>query len=85
MLQEQPAEQFAFADAGGLAVELDDHVVLLEAGLLRGGVVAVFAGMLGVTVFGIFLTPVFYYVMEKLGGTGKSVGTAVVPEVPPRH
>jgi hydrophobe/amphiphile efflux-1 (HAE1) family protein len=30
--------------------------------------IAVFAGMLGVTVFGIFLTPVFYYVLEKLGG-----------------
>src|SRR5262249_4872941 len=26
--------------------------------------VAVFSGMLGVTVFGIFLTPVFYYVIE---------------------
>jgi multidrug efflux pump len=25
---------------------------------------AVFAGMLGVTAFGIFLTPVFYYVIE---------------------
>src|SRR5438874_8805848 len=30
--------------------------------------VAVFSGMLGVTVFGVFLTPVFYYVLEKLGG-----------------
>jgi multidrug efflux pump len=30
--------------------------------------VAVFSGMLGVTLFGIFLTPVFYYTMEKLGG-----------------
>jgi multidrug efflux pump len=30
--------------------------------------IAVFAGMLGVTIFGIFLTPVFYYVLEKLGG-----------------
>ena len=28
--------------------------------------VAVFAGMLGVTVFGIFLTPVFYYVIQWL-------------------
>ena len=28
--------------------------------------IAVFAGMLGVTVFGIFLTPVFYFVLEKL-------------------
>jgi multidrug efflux pump subunit AcrB len=29
--------------------------------------VAVFAGMLGVTLFGIFLTPVFYYVIQWLG------------------
>jgi multidrug efflux pump len=30
---------------------------------------AVFAGMLGVTVFGLLLTPVFYVVMRKLGGS----------------
>jgi multidrug efflux pump len=30
--------------------------------------IAVFSGMLGVTFFGIFLTPVFYYVLEKLAG-----------------
>ena len=29
---------------------------------------AVFAGMLGVTIFGIFLTPVFFYVVRKLTG-----------------
>jgi multidrug efflux pump len=29
--------------------------------------VAVFAGMLGVTLFGIFLTPVFFYVIQALG------------------
>src|SRR5207249_2268618 len=29
--------------------------------------VAVFAGMLGVTIFGIFLTPVFFFVIEWLG------------------
>jgi multidrug efflux pump len=28
---------------------------------------AVFGGMLGVTVFGIFLTPVFYYVIQWFG------------------
>ena len=27
---------------------------------------AIFAGMLGVTLFGIFLTPVFYYVIQWL-------------------
>lgn len=30
--------------------------------------IAVFSGMLGVTLFGIFLTPVFFYVVERLGG-----------------
>ena len=30
--------------------------------------VAVFAGMLGVTVFGLFLTPVFYMVVGRLAG-----------------
>jgi multidrug efflux pump len=29
---------------------------------------AVFSGMLGVTLFGIFLTPVFYYVIQRFGG-----------------
>jgi len=32
---------------------------------------AVFAGMIGVTVFGIFLTPVFYYVIQKLASRKK--------------
>jgi len=31
--------------------------------------IAVFSGMLGVTLFGIFLTPVFFYVIDRLGGT----------------
>ncbi len=31
--------------------------------------VAVFSGMLGVTLFGIFLTPVFFYVIEYLAET----------------
>ena len=31
--------------------------------------IAVFGGMLGVTLFGIFLTPVFYYVIQRFGGT----------------
>ena len=29
---------------------------------------AVFSGMLGVTFFGIFLTPVFFYVIQWFGG-----------------
>ena len=32
---------------------------------------AVFFGMLGVTLFGLFLTPVFYVVVRRLGGAKK--------------
>jgi multidrug efflux pump len=28
---------------------------------------AVFGGMLGVTLFGVFLTPVFFYVLQRFG------------------
>ncbi|CAN5125518.1 multidrug efflux RND transporter permease subunit MexF [soil metagenome] len=39
--------------------------------------IAVFSGMLGVTFFGIFLTPIFYYSLEKI--TGKSTATSTPP------
>jgi multidrug efflux pump len=32
--------------------------------------IAVFSGMLGVTLFGVFLTPVFYVLLERLAGAG---------------
>jgi multidrug efflux pump len=42
----------------------------------------VFSGMLGVTLFGIFLTPVFFYVIQGLGemrlftsGIGRRIGS----------
>ena len=43
---------------------------------------AVFGGMLGVTLFGIFLTPVFYYVIRWLGDrlTGYQETPADEPE-----
>jgi multidrug efflux pump len=34
---------------------------------------AVFAGMLGVTIFGVFLTPVFFYVMQWFAGAPRAV------------
>src|SRR5262249_23576154 len=40
---------------------------------------AVFAGMLGVTLFGIFLTPVFYYVIQWI----KDRRAAPAPEITP--
>jgi multidrug efflux pump len=46
---------------------------------------AVFSGMLGVTMFGIFLTPVFFYVIQGLGemrlfasGAGRRVGSPLL-------
>jgi multidrug efflux pump len=45
---------------------------------------AVFSGMLGVTFFGVFLTPVFYYVIQWFGSELRgSPGHAVTP--PPLH
>ena len=40
---------------------------------------AVFAGMIGVTVFGIFLTPVFFTVIERLTDAEKKKPTAGQP------
>jgi multidrug efflux pump len=48
--------------------------------------VAVFFGMLGVTFFGIFLTPVFYYVIDWLASRGKTAEPAAHPTAPsPEH
>jgi multidrug efflux pump len=45
---------------------------------------AVFSGMLGVTVFGVFLTPVFYYVIQWFGGnTGRGPVAETPVDVPP--
>ncbi len=44
--------------------------------------VAVFAGMIGVTFFGLFLTPVFYVVLEKLGVRKPA---PAVPHAVPQH
>jgi multidrug efflux pump len=44
---------------------------------------AVFAGMLGVTLFGVFLTPVFYYVVRALTGGGRPPRAAAVDAAPP--
>jgi multidrug efflux pump len=37
---------------------------------------AVFSGMLGVTLFGIFLTPVFFYVLQWFGGEPATAASA---------
>jgi multidrug efflux pump len=43
---------------------------------------AVFSGMIGVTLFGIFLTPVFYYVVQWFGDRRGLHGTAAPPADP---
>ena len=37
--------------------------------------IAVFSGMIGVTIFGLLLTPVFYYVLMKWGKKAESSTT----------
>jgi multidrug efflux pump len=43
--------------------------------------VAVFAGMIGVTIFSLFLTPIFYVTLEKLGFK-KSAPVVILPHAP---
>jgi multidrug efflux pump len=52
--------------------------------------VAVFSGMLGVTLFGLFLTPAFYVLLRTLSGralhhAGRGTGTATAPLPLPAH
>ncbi|MGO9111458.1 MAG: hypothetical protein ACLP9L_19700 [Thermoguttaceae bacterium] len=44
-----------------------------------GSWMAVFAGMIGVTLFGIFLTPVFFYVIRGLVGLARKPAAAGSP------
>ncbi|MEA2669275.1 MAG: multidrug efflux pump, partial [Chloroflexota bacterium] len=49
---------------------------------------AVFAGMLGVTLFGIFLTPAFFYVVRWFGERSEQpplVAAPAAPQPPPQH
>ncbi len=43
--------------------------------------VAVFAGMLGVTLFGLLLTPVFYWVVRRLGAAVRRGNEPAPPRV----
>jgi len=42
--------------------------------------VAVFSGMLGVTFFGLIFTPVFYWVIMRIGGRGKAAAPGATKE-----
>jgi multidrug efflux pump subunit AcrB len=46
---------------------------------------AVFSGMLGVTLFGIFLTPVFYYVIDWAAGLRKAEAETALAETAPQE
>ena len=41
--------------------------------------ITVFSGMIGVTLFGLILTPVFYVVIRRWAERGRDVGTAAIP------
>jgi gold/copper resistance efflux pump len=43
--------------------------------------IAVFAGMLGVTLFGLFLTPVFYVVMRGLSARFERHRSSATPRI----
>jgi multidrug efflux pump len=47
--------------------------------------IAVFAGMLGVTIFGIFLTPVFFYVVRWITGNSGAPSTSASSSKPGGH
>ena len=72
----QPAAVKAFAEWAAEEVKKPDvravRVESLESGrpeMRQTLGTAVFSGMLGVTLFGIFLTPVFFFAIDWLGGT----------------
>lgn len=47
--------------------------------------VAVFSGMLGVTAFGLLLTPVFYVVIRRLSAKSATAPTTAAPPPAPEH
>jgi multidrug efflux pump len=64
-LRLRPIIMTSFAFILGVVPLLTGHGAGAEMRRTLG--TAVFAGMLGVTLFGIFLTPVFFYVIDRLG------------------
>ena len=81
----RPIIMTSFAFILGVAPLVISHGAGAEMRRTLG--VAVFSGMLGVTFFGIFLTPVFYLVIEKLSGRKQPDGDQTTAESPiePAH
>jgi HAE1 family hydrophobic/amphiphilic exporter-1 len=46
---------------------------------------AVFTGMLGVTILGLFLTPVFYVVLQRFARKAPAVAAAPTPRMSTSH
>ena len=76
----RPIIMTSFAFILGVAPLVISHGAGAEMRRTLG--VAVFFGMLGVTFFGIFLTPVFYLVIEKLGGSKAAEEQHSAPTTP---
>jgi multidrug efflux pump len=73
----RPIVMTAFAFILGVVPLMISHGAGAEMRRTLG--TAVFSGMLGVTLFGIFLTPVFFYIIERLSGGKKPVGPVPAP------
>ena len=84
-LRLRPIVMTSIAFIAGTVPLLYGHGAGAEVRSITG--VTVFAGMLGVTLFGVFLTPVFYVALRKLTGKSLSVaapeGAAEAPHVAP--
>jgi len=68
----RPIIMTSFAFILGVAPLVISHGAGAEMRRTLG--VAVFSGMLGVTFFGIFLTPVFYLIIDRLSGRKSTDG-----------
>jgi multidrug efflux pump len=74
-LRLRPIIMTSFAFILGVLPLLVSHGAGMEMRRALG--VAVFSGMLGVTLFGVFLTPVFFYAIGRLSGAGPFAVPAV--------
>jgi len=80
-LRLRPILMTSFAFIMGVVPLVLSHGAGAEIRQAMGG--AVFAGMLGVTVFGLILTPVFYVLLRRFGA--RRTVPATEPAVPPLH
>jgi len=84
-LRFRPIIMTSFAFIGGVVPLVLGHGAGAEMRQSLG--IAVFSGMIGVTLFGVFLTPVFYYALMWLGSKSTTAPDAptIVPHVKARE